>query len=72
MCQQATQTRPDPADEPLPYVIALLDQGDERAVAVCSTSAVAYAAYYAAVREHFGRGLTLRRGHRVLADTRLH
>ena len=71
MCQQAVQSRPDVTDEALPYIIAVTDGGDEMAVALCHSSAIAYAAYYAALREHFGRGLTLRCGHRVLADTRL-
>lgn len=54
-----------------PYVVAICDGDDNRPLALCGTSSVAYAAFYAAVREHFGRRLTLQRGDQILATSRL-
>jgi hypothetical protein len=54
------------ADAPawaLPYKVEL---DGETVLAVCGSSNVAYAAYYAGVREYFGRALSLRHGDRLL------
>ena len=72
MCQLTVQIAAETSEDAIPYVVTISDAAGDIAIAMCSTSAVAYAAYYAAAREHFGRSLTLRRGRRVLADSRLH
>ena len=71
MSQTLVPLAPETAEEATPYVVAIRDGSCETAIALCSSSAVAYAAYFAAAREHFGRSLRLRCGERVLADTRL-
>ena len=42
------------------YRLELLDGMGNTVLATCTSRTVALAAYYAAVREYFGRGLTLR------------
>ena len=47
----------------LPYTVEL---DGEMVLAACVSSNVAYAAYYAGIREYLGRRLSLRRGDRLL------
>jgi len=54
------------------YFVVLSHGGAETAVARCDSPTIAYAAYYAAQREHYGRNLTLRRGDHVLATSPTH
>jgi len=55
----------------LPYRIELQEDGQGRVLALCGSPSLAYAAYYAAMREHFGRQLSLKRGIQVLASSSL-
>lgn len=58
----------------LPFHIELcarLGGGVEKVLALCATANIAYAAYYSALREHFGRRVTLRRGEQTLASSEL-
>lgn len=58
----------------LPFRIELCDgasDGSDRVLALCASRSTAYAVYYAALREHFGRRISLRRGEAVLAATQL-
>jgi len=55
------------ADEPeLPYRIEMIDAEEAEVLALCGTVSVAYAAYYAGLREYFGRSLALRQGEHLL------
>ena len=55
----------------LPYRLELNDSSGrlERVLGQCSSAGLAYSLYYSAQREYFGRRLTLRLGHHVLAST---
>ena len=68
-----TRVQPVTAAEPdLPYRIDLWDSAGhavELTLAMAHSSATAYACYYAALREHFGRQITLRAEGKVLAAT---
>ncbi len=58
----------------LPFRVELCDgagEGCERVLALCASRTTAYAVYYSALREHFGRRVSLRRGEAVLATTQL-
>jgi hypothetical protein len=44
----------------MPYRLEVLDGTGGTVLAMCASRTVALAAYYAALREHFGRGVTLR------------
>ncbi|WP_309093070.1 hypothetical protein [Phenylobacterium sp.] len=60
----------DLAGADLPYRVELWDAPDGRPIAVLAlggSPGIGYAAYYAAVSEHFGRHVTLRREDRLLA-----
>ena len=54
-----------PAEEALSYSVEL---GDGSTLAVCQSGAVAYAAYYAAIREYLGQPLCLRHRGVVIAS----
>lgn len=66
----------DPAElEDLPYRVEVWDEAGafpETLVAVTVTVALAYAAYYAAAREHLGREVTIRHKGRTLTRWRAH
>ena len=53
----------DLTGRPLPYRVEL---DGETVIAVCGTPNVAYAAYYASLREYHGRSLSLLHGDRLL------
>ncbi|HEY8572769.1 hypothetical protein [Phenylobacterium sp.] len=59
------------AERELPYCVELLEEegagGQATVVAMSLTAGVAYAAYYAAAREYFGRRVQLRHNGAVLA-----
>ena len=59
---------PDGSRFAMPYRVELLDGVGDTVLASCTSRTVALAAYYAAMREYFGRGLALRdRGHVILS-----
>jgi hypothetical protein len=51
---------PRPSNSAMRYRLEVLDGTDGTVLAMCASRTVALAAYYAALREHFGRGVTLR------------
>lgn len=56
--------------EDLPYKVEIWDEAGafpERVIAITSSLAVGYAAYYAAAREHPGRVITLRHKGNILS-----
>lgn len=62
------------AELDLPFQIELRAASEDAAdsvLALCANASVAYAVYYAALREHFGRRVTLRRGGQTLASSQL-
>lgn len=62
----------EPAAAALPYRLELWDdaRGEvEKLLALSSTAGIGYAVYYAAIREYFGRRITLTCGGRVLASS---
>lgn len=60
----------DLAEPALGYRVELIgDAGAGELVCACATVAIGYAAYYAAMREHFGRRVRLVQGAHTLAHT---
>ncbi|MGA0606962.1 hypothetical protein ACO2Q0_13285 [Phenylobacterium sp. VNQ135] len=65
-------SEPRAGEAELPYRLDLWDEAGQEVVQVLafsSTSGIGYAAYYAAMREHLGRHITLSRDDRVIATS---
>lgn len=58
------------AERELGYRVELICEGGApELVCACVTAGIGYAAYYAAMREHFGRRVRLSKGGQTLAQT---
>ena len=63
--------RADEAEPELAFRVEVTDGagGAEEILCACATAGIAYAAYYAAMREHFGRRVRLVRGAHTIAQS---